>query len=144
METFCDVIIIILFFLGVITFLFLGRYVIMMGISMIEDGVDCYILNTGEFMGTKVKPAHTLGIIEAIVEGKANFHKWENFSDIEIMDIEGFETSFANKEYAEQFVARMNDRIAFVKSRETEKAGIDKLPDDALAALVAVVNEVKA
>ena len=38
----------------------------------------------------------------------------------------------------------MNDRIAFVKSRETEKAGIDKLPDDALAALVAVVNEVKA
>ena len=40
METFCDVIIIILFFLGVITFLFLGRYVIMMGISMIEDGVD--------------------------------------------------------------------------------------------------------
>ena len=40
METFCDVIIIILFFLGIITFLFLGRYVIMMGISMIEDGVD--------------------------------------------------------------------------------------------------------
>lgn len=40
METFCDVIIIILFFLGVITFLFLGRYVIMMGISMVEDGVD--------------------------------------------------------------------------------------------------------
>ena len=112
--------------------------------QLIEDGVDCYILNTGEFMGTKVKPAHTLGIIEAIVEGKANFHKWENFSDIEIMDIEGFETSFANREYAEQFVARMNDRIAFVKSRETEKAGIDKLPDDALAALVAVVNEVKA
>ena len=112
--------------------------------QLISDGVDCYILNTGEFMGTKVKPAHTLGIIEAIVEGKANFHKWEHFSDIEIMDIEGFETSFANKEYAEQFVARMNDRIEFVKSRDTEKAGIDKLPGDALEALQAVVNEVKA
>ena len=109
--------------------------------QLIEDGVDCYILNTGEFMGTKVQPKHTLGIIEAIVEGSANFHKWENFSDIEIMDIEGFDASFSNKEYASQFVARMNDRVNFVKSRETEKAGIDKLPADALEALQAVVKQ---
>ena len=109
--------------------------------QLIADGVDCYILNTGEFMGTKVQPKHTLGIIEAIVEGSANFHKWENFSDIEIMDIEGFDASFSNKEYASEFVARMNDRVNFVKSRETEKAGIDKLPVDALEALEAVVKQ---
>lgn len=58
------------------------------------------------------------------------------------MDIDGFDASFSNREYAEQFVARMNDRIAFVKSRETEKAGLDKLPSDALDALEAVVREV--
>lgn len=110
--------------------------------QLIADGVDCYILNTGEFMGTKVKPAHTLGIIEAIVEGTAKFHKWENFTDIEIMDIDGFNASFSNKEYAEQFAARMQDRINFVKSRETEKAGIDKLPADALEALENVVKQV--
>jgi len=109
--------------------------------QLIEDGVDCYILNTGDFMGQKVKPQHTLGIIEAIVSGTANFHKWENFSDIEIMDVEGFNASFSNQEYAQQFVARMNDRINFVKSRETEKAGIDKLPADALEALQNVVNQ---
>ena len=112
--------------------------------KLIEDGVDCYILNTGEFMGTKVQPKHTLGIIESIVEGTAKFHKWENFSDIEIMDIDGFDASFSNKDYAAQFVARMNDRINFVKSRETEKAGIDKLPADALAALESVVKEATA
>ena len=109
--------------------------------QLIADGVDCYILNTGEFMGTKVQPKHTLGIIEAIVEGSANFHKWENFSDIEIMDIEGFDASFSNKEYAAEFVARMNDRVNFVKSRETEKAGLDKLPADALEALESVVKQ---
>ena len=112
--------------------------------QLIADGVDCYILNTGEFMGTKVKPAHTLGIIESIVEGTASFHKWENFSDIEIMDIEGFDASFSNKEYAKEFVARMNDRIQFIKSRETEKAGIDALPADALEALQSVINEASA
>ena len=112
--------------------------------QLIEDGVDCYILNTGDFMGTKVQPKHTLGIIESIVSGEAKFHKWENFSDIEIMDIEGFDASFSNKEYAEQFVARMNDRIAFVESRETEKAGLDKLPEDALTALQNVVEQASA
>lgn len=111
--------------------------------TLIEDGVDCYILNTGDFMGTKVQPKHTLGIVEAIVEGSAKFEKWENFSDIEIMNIEGFDTSFKNSEYAEQFVKRMQDRIEFIKSRETEKAGLDKLPSDALEALQRVVKEAK-
>ena len=110
--------------------------------KLISDGVDCYILNTGDYMGTKVKKETTLAIIEAIVEGNAMFHKWENFSDIQIMDIEGFDTSFSNADYAKQFKARMNDRIEFVKSRETEKAGRDKLPADALEALNSVISEI--
>ena len=58
------------------------------------------------------------------------------------MDIEGLDTSFSNADYAKQFKARMNDRIEFVKSRETEKAGRDKLPADALEALNSVINEI--
>lgn len=111
--------------------------------QLIADGVDCYILNTGDFMGTKVQPKHTLGILEAIVEGSAKFEKWENFSDIQIMNIEGFDASFKNAEYADQFAKRMQDRIEFVKSRETEKAGLDKLPADALEALENVVKQTK-
>lgn len=110
--------------------------------QLIADGVDCYILNTGDFMGKKVQPKHTLGIIESIVEGTAKFEKWENFSDIEIMPVEGFEANFSNSEYAEQFKKRMRDRIEFVKSRETEKAGLDKLPVDALEALERVIAQV--
>lgn len=110
--------------------------------KLIFDGVDCYILNTGDFMGTKVKKEITLSVIEAIVDGSAKFHKWGNFSDIQIMDIEGFDTSFANNDYAKQFKARMNDRVEFVKSREIEKAGRDKLPDDALEALTSVIREI--
>ena len=111
--------------------------------QLIEDGVDCYILNTGEFMGKKVEPKHTLGILEAIVEGNAKFEKWENFSDIQIMHIDGFDTSFSNNDYKEQFIKRMQDRINFISSRETEKAGLDKLPNDALEALNRVINEAK-
>ncbi len=110
--------------------------------QLIEDGVDCYILNTGDFMGQKVQPKHTLGIIESIVEGKAEFTQWENFSDIEIMKLDDFTVDFNNKEYKDQFIARMKDRIEFIKSRETEKGGLDKLPEDALNSLLDLVKQV--
>lgn len=112
--------------------------------KLIEDGVECYILNTGDFMGQKIKKEITLSIVESIVEGTAKFHKWENFSDIQIMNIDGFDTSLGNREYAQQLAARMKDRTAFVMSRETEKAGMDKLPSDALDALNAVIAEIPA
>lgn len=110
--------------------------------KLIEGGVSCYILNTGDFLGNKIRPEHTLGIIESIVEGKAKFKKWENFSDIEIMHVEGFEASFENWEYKDQFKKRMQDRIEFIKSREVEKAGMDRLPTDALESLENIVSQV--
>jgi len=110
--------------------------------ALIEDGVDCYILNTGDFMGKKVQPKHTLAIIEAIVENKASFIKWGDFSDIEVLHLEEFEANLNNEEYKKQFTARMQDRINFIKSRKTEKAGLDNLPKDALIALENIVKEV--
>lgn len=115
--------------------------------QLFDDGVDCYILNTGDFMGKKVKPADTLGIIESIVEGSAKFEKWKNssganFSDIEIMNIEGFNADLSDNAYSEEFKKRMMDRVNFIKSREVEKAGLDKLPKDALEALENVVNQI--
>lgn len=110
--------------------------------QLIEDGVDCYILNTGDFMGTKVQPKHTLGIIESIVEGSAKFEKWGSFTDIQIMHIDGFDDDLSYREYAEEFRKRMQDRIDFIKSRDTEKAGLDKLPADALKSLQDVVLQI--
>lgn len=110
--------------------------------QLFDDGVDCYILNTGDFMGKKVQPKDTLGIIESIVEGSAKFEKWGNFSDIQIMNLDGFEADLNNREYAEEFKKRMQDRIDFIKSREIEKAGLDKLPTDALEALENVIKQI--
>lgn len=106
-----------------------------------ENNVDCYILNTGDFMGKKVTPAITLGALEAIVEGTASFKKWGNFSDIEIMEVEGFVPNMNDSEYVTQLKARMQDRVQFVESRETVKGGYDKLPAEALEALKKVVSE---
>lgn len=103
--------------------------------------VDCYILNTGDFMGKKIPKEVTIGILEAIVEKKASFKQWGNFSDIEIYDIEGFIPDMKDKAYIEQLKARMKDRLEFVRSRDSFKGGYDKLPADAYDAIKAVVDQ---
>jgi len=37
----------------------------------------------------------------------------------------------------------MNDRLLFIKSRETEKGGMDALPPDALQAVERVIAAIK-
>ena len=46
-------------------------------------------------------------------------------------------------EYKAQLKARMQDRVNEVKEFSTKKDGYDKLPDDALAAIQKVVDELK-
>ncbi len=103
--------------------------------TLIVDGVACYVLNTGSFMGKKVQPADTLGILEAIVEGKAEFKAWQPFEDLKILDWPGFPADLANPTYRTEFKKRITDRLAFVLTRETEMGGADKLPADAHQAL---------
>ncbi len=111
--------------------------------QLISDGVECYILNTGDFMGTKVKPAHTLSILEAIVEHRAEWVPFGNLTGMKIMNLPDFNVDLKDKHYSEQLLARFKDRLNFIASRETEKGGIDKLPSDALDALKLAVSEIQ-
>ncbi len=108
--------------------------------SLIADGVACYVLNTGAFMGKKVQPSDTLGILEAIVEGKADFQPWGPFEDIKVLAWPGFEANLNDTTYREEFKKRIADRVLFVQSRATEMGGTDKLPADALQALQDVLS----
>ena len=106
-----------------------------------ERNVDCYIMNTGFFMEKKITPSVTLGCLEQVIENTAQFHQWENFQDLEIMDVEGFIPNLADAHYKEQLQARLTDRLTFLKSRETEKGGFDKLPQEAIDALEQVLQQ---
>ena len=107
-----------------------------------ERNVDCYILNTGDFMGKKVQPKDTLGILESIIEDTATFKKWGSFEDIEIMEWDGFIPNLNDPDYKHQLSERMKDRLKFVESRKEVKGGFDALPEDALEALKKVVSQI--
>ncbi len=110
-----------------------------------EKNVDCYIVNTGDFMGHKCQKEDTLGILETIVEGKAKFEQWGPFEDIEIMnDWNGktgdFTPNLDDADYKAQLKSAMQTRVNAVKGFAEKKEGYDKLPDEALAALEKLVN----
>ena len=106
-----------------------------------DKNVDCFIINTGEFMGKKVQKEDTLGVLEAVVEGKADFKKWGPFEDIEIFEWEGFVPNLSDKDYVSQLQARMQDRLNYVKNLDTAEGGYNKLPQDALDAIQRVVDQ---
>ena len=111
--------------------------------TLFEDGVECYILNTGSFMDRNIPKNVTLAILEYIVEDKAEFVPFGGIPGLEVMNIPGFEVDGANWTYKQQFFNRMNDRVNFVKSRDVEKGGMDALPPDALSALLRVIEYLK-
>ena len=109
--------------------------------TLLESGVDCYILNTGDFMGKKVQPRHTLSILESIVEGRVSFSPLGALSAVEVMEMEDFPLHLDDVQYKKEITARIKDRVAFVKSRESERGGVDKLPREALEALQRMTRE---
>jgi len=111
--------------------------------SLFEDGVECYILNTGSFMDKKVDKNTTLSILESIVEGTADFVSLGGIPGMEMLKIPGFEVDFSDLAYKQQFINRMNDRLEFVKSRETANGGMDALPPDAYESLASAVEYLK-
>ena len=107
-----------------------------------ERGVECYVLNTGSLMDKKIPKEVTLSCIEAIIDDTAFFRQWAEFTDIEIMEIDGFVPNMQDHDYKTTLMARLTDRYKFIKSRETEKGGYDQLPAEAAKAMKKVLSQI--
>lgn len=91
-------------------------------------------------MDKKVTVQATLGSIEKIIKGKAEFES-VGIDGIEILPIEGYDMDFSDANYKEQFVARINDRIAFIESKATLRGGYDELPAETLECMKSVAAQ---
>lgn len=106
-----------------------------------ERNVECYILNTGDFMGKDIKPSVTLSCIEQVVEGTAQFKPWGPFSNMETLEVEGYIADFDDETYVDKLKARMTDRLNFVFDKDIENGGYNALPTQAKEALAKVISE---
>ncbi|MDR0569854.1 MAG: phosphoenolpyruvate carboxykinase (ATP) [Clostridiales Family XIII bacterium] len=98
-------------------------------------GVSCYIINTGHFLDAKIPKEASIAIIEAIVDGTADFKDFGPLSEFKTFDVEGFVPNFGDKEYKNLVKKQIEGRIAYVESLEEAKGGRDALPAEAKEAL---------
>jgi phosphoenolpyruvate carboxykinase (ATP) len=105
-----------------------------------EKGLDCYIFNTGHFGEKKIPKEATLGSLEKIIEGKAEFKPFGGIEGMSYLPVDGFDPDFGDAAYKKQLVARMKDRIGFISSRND----FDKLPQETLDAMDKIVKKAEA
>lgn len=82
--------------------------------ALFEKGVECYIINTGEFLGKKVTPRDTLGVIEGNVNRSAVFKPFGPLEHFEFVEIDGFDVPFDDDVYLDYLKGRMQGRLDFI------------------------------
>jgi phosphoenolpyruvate carboxykinase (ATP) len=105
--------------------------------------VDCYIINTGDFMGKKVTKEVTLSIIEAIVDGTAEFTDFGPLSELQIMNIPGFEADLNDAIYRKAFVSSMNLRHTYLIQNNIGISTPNSLPVEASISLKILIEKLK-
>lgn len=105
--------------------------------------IDCYIFNTGYFRDLKVPKDLTLQILELIVERRAEFVPWGPFTELETMKIKGFIPDLTDESYKKLIRDRLVDRLNFLRSREIERGGFDKLPAEAAESIYSLVERLR-
>ncbi len=110
--------------------------------DLIDSGVACYILNTGDFMGKNITKDNTLFVLESIIENRANFKEWGKMDGIEIMEVEGFIPDLSDEDYKGQFISRLKDRIEFIEKCKVDRGGRNALPEETEARLKEIMNKI--
>ena len=102
--------------------------------ALFDKGVDCYIINTGDYLGKKVTKEVSLGVIETVVDGKAHFELFGGLPGMEYLPVEGYEVPDMNGEYAELIRDRMQFRLDYLKA--FNDANLEhQIPQDALESI---------
>ncbi|MDT2829812.1 phosphoenolpyruvate carboxykinase (ATP) [Vagococcus carniphilus] len=108
-----------------------------------EKATDCYILNTGFFRGEKVTPAQTLGSIEKIIANEANFKVFGSLEDISYLPVDNHIPDFENKEYVENLIKGMENRLDFLNDMKSEMDGYNALPEETNIVIERIISELK-
>lgn len=101
---------------------------------ILERNIETYILNTGFFMGTEIPKEVSLRILDNIIADEGQFSPWNDFSQLEIMEIKGYSAEFTDLGYKNYFKARIQERIDFLIK--------ESYPEEAIEALKKLLREI--
>lgn len=102
---------------------------------------ECFIINTGQFMGKDIKKEDTLEIIEMIIDKNVSFKTWGQFEKMETIDWMNFKSDFNNREYIDQLKDNMRRRLEFVEKLDYDNGGYDRLPMEVKNCLKEIIEK---
>lgn len=94
--------------------------------QLFENGVDCYVLNTGFFLDKKVQKEDTLKAIESIVDGTVSWAPFGQLPHFQYAQIEGFQPDFQDQDYVNALKASFNKRESHIQSLDD----FNRLPEE--------------
>jgi len=106
-----------------------------------EQGIDCYILNTGDFLENDIPKEITLKSIEKIVENNAEFNSFMGLKHMDYMTIEDYEPNFGDSHYVQLVKERMKMRKEYIEEQK-EKKEFNALPDEAIVAIQNIIQNI--
>lgn len=109
--------------------------------ALFEKGVECYIINTGEFLGKKVTPRDTLGVIDGNVNRSAVFKPFGPLEHFEFVEIDGFDVPFDDNVYLDYLKGRMQGRLDFIANFNAQHTQ-NLLPNEIIEAFQKIVRAI--
>lgn len=110
--------------------------------SLFAGGVDCYIINTGFYMGNGIPKEVSLDIIEKIVDGNADFKAFGPIEGFEYLALEDYPVHRFDAKYKQLIRSRMQIRLNFLLSFNQNNPKL-ALPVEAISRLERVINNLK-
>lgn len=110
--------------------------------SLFASGVDCYIINTGFYMGNGIPKEVSLDIIEKIVDGNADFKAFGPIEGFEYLTLEDYPVHRFDAKYKQLIRSRMQIRLNFLLSFNQNNPKL-ALPVEAISRLERVINNLK-
>jgi len=100
--------------------------------------VDCYVINTGNFLDSNVTKDITLDLIERIINNDITFEPFAGLSQLSYTRIPGFTPNFSNQSYIKLFKERLSNRVSFIEHLYNQ----DILPTEAKESLLEIINSI--
>lgn len=109
--------------------------------SLFDQGVECYIINTGFYLDKKIPKEVTLNAIESVVDKKGQFKPFGSLPGFSYLEVPDFNVPELTGEYAALIQERMNVRLQYV----TEFNASDKhpLPQETIEQLESIIGFLK-
>lgn len=107
--------------------------------ELFDSGVDCYIVNTGNYLGKSIPKEVTLAAIEKIVEGVGNFIPFGELSGCSYLELQEYPLAPFDASYRQLLKDRMQLRLDFLLNFN-HKNDQNPIPVDAIYYLQEVID----